>query len=129
MWCAIALAIAENRDKDSNLFIEDAGHGIPLKNEKKRAAYLDRLYRNIAESVIRCGDDQNARYKAIFVGCKAEWIPKGYVGCALVCAPYVVLAKKAVPPGKKPDVLLDLTVSEWEKALGLPFLNEESDRP
>ncbi len=129
VWCAIALAIAENRNKDSNLFIEDAGDSIPLENEEERAAHLDRLYRNIAESVIRCGDDQNAKYEAIFVGSKAEWIPEGYTGCALTCAPYLVLARDAVPAGRKPDALLNLTISAWEKAVGLSPLKENPDKP
>jgi len=97
--------------------------------EKDREAFLERLYRNTAESVIRCGDDQNVQYKGIFVGCKIEWIPEGYVGCALTCAPYVVLARKVVPAGEKPDVLVNLTLSEWEKAIGLSPLKENPDKP
>jgi histidine decarboxylase len=119
IWCAIGLAIAEDREKDSNLFIEDAGDSIPAESEKARTTYLDRLMENIAESIIRCGDDSNVKYKAIFIGYETEWIPEGYVGCALTCAPYVVLAKDAVPPGETPDKLLDMTLSEWEKAVGL----------
>ena len=121
IWSAIALAIAEDRQEVSNLFIEDAGDSIPADSEEARKAYLDDLLRNIAESVIRCGDDSNVKYKAIFVGYKTEWIPEGYVGCALTCAPYVVLAKDALPKGG-PEQLLDMTISEWEKALGLPPL-------
>jgi len=126
VWCAIALAIAEDRSTAANLFIEDAGEATSLESEKDRETFLDRLYRNIAESVIRCGDDQNVQYKEIFVGCKIEEVPPGYVGCALTCAPYVVLARKAVPAGQKPDVLLSLTLSEWEKAIGLSPLRGES---
>jgi histidine decarboxylase len=119
IWSAIALAIAEDREKDSNLFIEDAGDSIPAESEQARKAYLNRLMENIAESVIRCGDDSNVKYKAIFVGYKTEWIPEGYVGCALTVAPYVVLAKEAIPPGETPEKLLEMTLSEWEKAVGL----------
>ncbi len=119
IWCAIALAIAEDREKDSNLFIEDAGDSIPAESGEARRAYLDRLMENIAESVVRCGDDSDVKYRAIFVGYKTQWIPEGYVGCALTCAPYVVLAKDAVPPGGTPDKLLDMTLVEWEKAVGL----------
>jgi histidine decarboxylase len=118
IWSAIALAIAEDREKDSNLFIEDAGDSIPAENEQARKAYLDRLMENIAESVIRCGDDSNVKYKAIFIGYKKEWIPEGYIGCALTVAPYVVLAKDVIPPGEAPEKLLDMTLSEWEKAVG-----------
>jgi len=101
--------------------IEDAGDAIPAESEQARKAYLDRLLVNIAESVIRCGDDSGVKYKAIFVGYKTEWIPEGYVGCALTCAPYVVLARDALPEGGT-DRLLEISVSEWEKALHLPPL-------
>ena len=118
IWCAIALAMAEDRTKDSNLFIEDAGDFPDIKDDEQRTAYLDDLMHNIAVSIIRCGDDSGVKYKEIFVGYKTEWVPQGYVGCALTCAPYVVLAKKAIPQGKKPQDLLSLTIAEWEKAVG-----------
>ncbi len=119
VWCAIALAIAEDRGRDSNLFIEDCGDSIPAESEEARVAYLDRLMENIAVSIIRCGDDSNVKYKEIFVGYKTEWVPKGHVGCALTCAPYAVLAKKAVPPGGPPAAMISMTVSDWEKAAGI----------
>lgn len=119
VWCAIALAIAEDRTVDSNLFIEDCGDSIPSDSDEERVAYLDGLMENIATSVIRCGDDSNVKYKEVFVGYKTEWIPEGYVGCSLTCAPYVVLAKNAVPSGKKAKDILSMTISEWESAIGL----------
>lgn len=119
VWCAIALAIAEDRQRDSNLFIEDVGQGIPAESEMERVAYLDKLMENVAESVILCGEDQKVKYKEIFIGYKTEWIPEGYVGCSLTCAPYVVLAKNAVPPGQEPSDMLDMTISGWEKTVGL----------
>ncbi|MFC2149609.1 histidine decarboxylase, pyruvoyl type [Candidatus Auribacterota bacterium] len=117
VWCAIALAIAEDREKDSNLFIEDSGDSIPADSDEARVAYLERLMENIATSIIRCGDDSKVKYKEVFVGYKTEWIPEGYVGCALTCAPYVVLAKNAVP--KPADKLISMTITEWEKSAGV----------
>jgi len=116
VWCAIALAIAEDREKDSNLFIEDAGDSIPRESEEDRVAYLNQLMENIATSIVRCGDDNKVKYKEIFVGFKTEWIPEGHVGCALTCAPYVVLAKNAIPKSG-PASMLEMTVSDWEKAV------------
>ena len=102
-------------------WIEDAGDSIPAESEQARKAYLDRLLENIAISVIRCGDDSRVKYKAIFIGYRTQWIPEGYVDCALTCAPYVVLAKDALPKGGA-EQLLDITISEWEKDLNLPAL-------
>ncbi len=118
IWCAIALAIAEDREKDSNLFIEDAGDSIPHDSDEARVAYLDKLMENIATSIVRCGDDSNVKYKEIFLGYKTEWIPEGYVGCALTCAPYAVFAKNAIPKGALPSDMLSMTLPEWEKAQG-----------
>ncbi len=118
VWCAIALAMAEDPTKDSNLFIEDAGDSPDIREGEERAVYLDDLMQNIATSIIRCGDDAGVKYKKIFLGYKTEWIPEGYVGCALTCAPYVVLAKDAVPKGKAPRDMLSMTISEWEKSQG-----------
>ncbi len=115
VWSAIALAIAEDRTKGSNLFIEDVGHGIPAKSEAERTAYLESLMEHVVDSVLRCGEDQDVKYKEMFVGFKTEWVPEGYVGCALVCAPYVVLAKNASPAGEAPSTMLDMTIADWEK--------------
>ncbi len=118
VWCAIALAIAEDREKDANLFIEDCGDSIPAQNEEGHTVYLDQLLKNIALSIIRCGRDSGVKYKKIFMGYKTQWVPEGHVGCALTCAPYVVLAKNAVPKGGPPARMLDMKLSDWEAAMG-----------
>lgn len=122
VWCAIALAIAEDRKKDANLFIEDASD-----TDTTGPRVLDDLVQNIAASILRCGADQGVLYKEIFVGHKSIEIDDGTVGCALTCAPYVTLAKKAVPPGKKPSSLMNMTISEWERALKLAPLSPYAD--
>lgn len=118
IWCAIAIAIAEDQENDSNLFIEDAGQDIPADSEEDRVAYLDKLMGNIAESVALCSEDQLAKYKSIYLGYKTAWVPEGYVGSALTCAPYVVFAKNAIPKDKKPFDITKMTISEWEKSMG-----------
>jgi histidine decarboxylase len=113
IWSAIAIAMAEDRGKDSNLFIEDAGSCPEFASEQERTAYFDRLVQNIVESVLLCGEDNNARYKEVYVGYKSASVPAGQTGCALVAAPYVVLAKDAVPSGGVTK-LLDMTITQWE---------------
>lgn len=81
---------------------------------------MNNLMEHIATSIVRCGDDSKVKYKEIFVGFKTEWIPEGYVGCALTCAPYLVLAKNAVPKAG-PESMLSMTVSDWEKAVKSQF--------
>jgi histidine decarboxylase len=117
VWAALAVAIAEDRANDAHLFIEDVGEAIPAADESAREFYLDQLLKKIAFSILRCGDNSQVCYREIFIGYKYAWIEAGYVGCALACIPYLVLAQKAVPPAG-PAALLTLTLPEWEKAVG-----------
>jgi histidine decarboxylase len=113
VWSAIALAIAEHRDRDSSLFIEDVGQDIPGGTQGERENILHARMEHIVDSVVLCGEDQDVKYKEMFVGFKMEWVPEGHVGCALTCAPYLVLAKNAAPDPASD--LLDMSLSQWEK--------------
>jgi histidine decarboxylase len=112
VWSAIALAFAEDRGTNSSLFIEDVGQDVAGATPAERESVLRARMENIVESIILCGDDQNVKYKEIFVGFKSEWVPEGSVGCALTCAPYAVLAQNAVP--SPPSDLLTMSLSQWE---------------
>ena len=110
VWAALAVAIAEDRSKDAHLFIEDVGEAIPAADESAREFYLDLLLKKIALSILRCGENSQVRYKEIFIGYKHAWIEAGYVGCALACVPYLVLAQKAIPTAGPASLLItDLT--------------------
>lgn len=111
VWSAIALAIAEDRERDSSLFVEDVGSGLPGESPEVRELALSDHLSRIVDSVVLCGEDQSVRFKEIFCGFKSQWVPAGYVGCALTCAPYVVLARNAAPD--PPRQLLDMSLSEW----------------
>lgn len=117
IWSAIAISIADDRTVDSNLFIEDAGE-VALKDADDLAAFAEELMHKIAKCAVRCGENNNALYKEIWVSYRIGWIPEGKVGCALVAAPYLVIAKDAVPDGK-PEGLLKMTISDWEKKMSL----------
>ena len=113
VWSAIALSIAEDRERDSSLFIEDVGQDIEGGTAVERENALHARMEYIVDSVVLCGEDQGVKYKEIFVGFKSEWVPDGYIGCGLTCAPYLVLARNAVPsPAAK---LLEMSLSEWER--------------
>jgi histidine decarboxylase len=113
VWSAIALSIAEYRERDSSLFIEDVGQDVPGDTPAERDNALNARMEHIVDSVVLCGEDQGVKYKEIFIGFKSQWVPDGYVGCGLTCAPYVVLARNAVPsPAAK---LLDMSLSQWER--------------
>ncbi len=117
IWSAIAISIADDRAVDSNLFIEDAGE-VALKDADDLAVFADELVHKIATCAVRCGENNHALYKEIWVSYRIKWIPDGKVGCALVAAPYLVIAKDAIPGGK-PEGLLNMTISDWEKKMSL----------
>lgn len=110
LWCAIALAIPEDRSKNACMFIEDAGYDHDD---------LENIDMNIAKSIIRCGENQSILFKEIYVGHKTITITENEVGCALTCAPYVTLAQNAIPQDLMPEKLLEMNLDEWEKSLNL----------
>nr|YP_009306318.1 hypothetical protein [Derbesia sp. WEST4838]AOP19222.1 hypothetical protein [Derbesia sp. WEST4838] len=111
VWCVIALAIASNRQIHSNLFMEDCDASAPIQPDE----YVQMMSQAIAE----CGQNQGVEYERIFIGCKSLTVPSGTIGCALTCAPYVTLAKNAIPSGSKASDLMNMSISQWEEALGL----------
>ncbi len=121
VWSYIAIAIAADRSYESNLFIEDAGNYDSPSGPKVKLL-LEINQRSVTQSIIMCGQDQDVLFSKIFVGYKYQWVPSGYVGCALTCAPYVVLAQNAIPNGMQASDILGMTISQWEQKLGLPPL-------
>jgi histidine decarboxylase len=123
VWSAIALAIAEDRDSEANLFIEDAGnYGTILDGPPQIKKFLDETLHAVTKSMVLCGVDQGVRYKEIYAGYVYQFADRNQVGCALTCAPYVLLAKNAIPPGMQAEQLLGMPISKWEKLLNLPPL-------
>jgi len=77
---------------------------------------------SIAKPILRCGADQGVLYNEILVAHNWIDIPHGMVGCALTCAPYLMLAQHAIAAGARPNTLLELTIEAWERELKLPPL-------
>ncbi len=130
-WAAIAIAIVKDRHTESNLFIEDADV-IPATNwvnsddsvswsptPAQVQTQLQQHLRNVTKSMVLCGQDQDVLFKEIFAGVKFIFAGQDEWGCALTCAPYVTLARNAVPAGKPPASILDMTITEWEKSVNL----------
>ncbi len=122
-WSFLALSFLEDRNSGSNLFIEDCDiieGDLPYSEVNK--IMKDTLHK-VTECVVLCGADQGIKYKETFIGYKLVRFVKGQehqqVGCALACAPYVTLARNAIPAGRNPSDLTDMTIGQWEKALGL----------
>lgn len=121
VWCYIAISITRDRDNSADLFIEDAGVYTANDGPDDPAAveaWLDRHRRKVVDSIVLCGQDQRVVYKETYISFAFRMLEERVVGTALTCAPYVVLARKAVPP-EGVDALRRLTLSQWEQELGL----------
>jgi histidine decarboxylase len=128
VWCAIALAIADDRSEHSSLFIEVAGHGAVGASRREHEGLVSGYQRlnNLVDEVILCGDGQDVKFKEVFVGYMSQWVTEGRVGCALTCVPYLVLARNAAP--RQPFDLLTMSLSEWESFVAPRFLKQELQR-
>lgn len=120
VWASIGIAILKDRSAGACLFIEDANtFGDGKTTEKEVVDFLEATNRKVSNSIALCGQDQSVEYERIYVGYKYTFVKPNQVGCALTCAPYVYLAQDAIPAGMKASDLQKLTLSEWEKKLGL----------
>ena len=118
--CISALAIAEDRENESDRVIQHAGHRDESAKTGFKSMSGEELIDKTVSSLLHCEDEQGIHYKEIFVGYKELKVPEGKTGCALSCMPYFTLAQKAVPPGSLPEALINMTVSQWENTLELP---------
>lgn len=123
-WAFIAIAIAQNPEQDSNLFIEDCGtipvtlsggtqKTIPIP-EQVRQLLLD--HRNaVLKSIDLCGQDYgDVVYDKAYIAGKAIYAGPDEVACALACAPYVLLAQNDIPKNLKAADLIGKTLEEWQ---------------
>lgn len=113
IWAALGLAIAEDRTVDASLFVED----VPAEATEPP---VDPLV--IAKSMLACAQNQHALYKELFVGVKTRRIPRGGLGAVYAAAPYINLARAAVPDGAEPEDLVEMSLSEWERRMAFPPL-------
>jgi histidine decarboxylase len=117
VWSYIAISIARDRDTQACLFIEDAGLWTKNDNEKELVEFLDEHTRSVVWSVVACGEDQGALYERTYIGYAYVIMEPGQIGTALTVAPYIVLAKDAIPD-RGFSSLNTMTLSEWESAMG-----------
>ncbi len=91
LYCAIAIGIPKNRQKYGCLLMEDVGSIItPHISFSKRE-----ILKNAIKSVLKIGRAHRIPFKEVLVDFVTNKVKKGQIGCALVAAPYFLLAKKA----------------------------------
>lgn len=114
VWCYLALSIARDRRSAADLFMEDAGLWLDGDSEGGLIAWLEGHRLRVAESIVACGRGQGLLFERTYLCATHALIPPGHLGIALAVAPYLVLARKAVPGGDF-DRLAGLTLAQWER--------------
>ncbi len=122
MYAAFAIGMPEDRERDADLFMEDVGVlRSDLDEETQRRAIADALL----DSAALVGENLRLRYGRVFIAVRAHHVPEGSVGCALAAAPYVRLARGAVPD-EGVDALARMSPEEWERSVSGRFLGDGS---
>ena len=125
VWCALGLAIAEDRNAHACLFMEDAGQQPgTLVDQPAIEQYLNDKIVKIAEATYLCGQDQKTTYKEMYCGWKATYVPQLTVGCALTCAPYVTLPDLAFGNISPRTNILNMDTNTWLGMVGMPYVDE-----
>ena len=117
VWCYLSISIARDRTKAASLFIEDVGSWTKNPSEKEMVKFLKEHQKSVAKSIVDCGRNQSVLYNRTYMTYAYIMMKPGQVGTALTVAPYVTLAKKALPGGDF-TTLEKMSLKEWEKVMG-----------
>lgn len=124
VWCFIALSLSADRDNCADLFIEDAGLWTKNDSAEDLKAFLEEHRKSVAWSVVSCGQDSHVLFERTYVGFAYTIMKPGEIGTSLTCAPYVSLARNAVPSIGF-NSLNKISLKEWLKDRELTSLVEK----
>lgn len=117
VWSYIALSIAKDRDNSADLFIEDAGLWTKNDNPDDLKSFLEQHREAVVWSIVACGENQSVLYDRTYISFAYTIMKPGHIGTALTVAPYVTLARDAIPSGGF-NSLNQITLSQWIKEMG-----------
>ena len=117
VWAYLSISLARDRTRAASLFIEDAGTWTKNDNEEDLVKFLKEHQKNVAKTTTDCGKNQSVLYDRTYMAYTYVMMKPGQAGTALTVAPYVTLAKKALPGGNF-NLLQKMSLKEWEKAMG-----------
>lgn len=124
VWCFIALSLSADRDNCADLFIEDAGLWTKNDSAEDLKAFLEEHRKSVAWSVVSCGQDSHVLFERTYAGFAYTIMKPGEIGTSLTCAPYVSLARNAVPSTGF-NSLNKISLKEWLKDRELTSLVEK----
>lgn len=111
IYGAMALAIAKDRGKNADLFMEDLGTIL----SEDQASKENVLY-NLVGSINAISDNLGVKYERIIVGIKTQYVAQDEMGCALIAAPYLHIPETSFP-GRNPEILSKLSLEDWQANL------------
>ena len=118
VYCTIGLGVPTDRSKNAVLLMEDIGwvpRHADLPNCSKQYQHL---LDSMVCSIVKIGENQLVEYEKIYVAFKEILIEPQEVGCALVVAPYITLARNAIPAGGTKQ-LAECNLAQWQASLNL----------
>lgn len=120
IYCTIGLGIPKDRHKNAVLLMEDVGWMPRHADRPDFSEQHQHLLDSIVRSVVRIGENQRVEYEKIYVAFKEIPVEAQEVGCALVVAPYITLARNAIPPGGTGQ-LAESNLAQWQASLACPI--------
>ncbi|WP_297405189.1 histidine decarboxylase, pyruvoyl type [uncultured Cetobacterium sp.] len=127
VWCFIALSLSNDRDNCADLFIEDAGLWTKNDNSEELKKFLEDHRKAVAWSIVSCGHDSHVVFERTYVGFSYVIMKPGEIGTSLTCAPYVTLARDAVPETGFSG-LNNLTLSKWLEEMKFKSLTKYNEK-
>jgi histidine decarboxylase len=125
IYGALALAIAEDRTQNADLYMEDHGTLAVGHNNQVGPDQQSAVIENLILSVERVSQNLGVRYEKIFIGSHYRSVKVGEVGCVITAAPYVHIARRAIPHND-PALLQRMTLNEWNEYAESHFLAHKS---
>jgi histidine decarboxylase len=119
LYGAMAIALPYDRGANADLFLED--HGTLAAESPAAYALQERqVLARLVDACQEIGQNLGVRYARIFLCLRACNVEVGEIGCALTAAPYLRLARRAVP-AVGPELLARMSLAQWERAVDADF--------
>lgn len=124
IYGALGIAIPEDRLSNADLYMEDHGT-LTMATDEESSEEKTMVLENLIRSIGKVSENLGVRYEKIFVGIRCRPVQAGEIGCVITAAPYIHLARQAVPDNT-PELLVDMSLSEWQQLVGTNFLEVQS---
>jgi histidine decarboxylase len=117
-YAAMAIAIPRDRSRNADLFMEDLG---VLESTEDPEPKCVEVAKGLMQSVSLIAENLQIAYERVFLSVRTYPVAAGRMGCALTAAPYLRLARGAVPPSGV-EALRSMSVEQWERQIQNKFL-------